>query len=113
MLKTEFKLNEERIIANGKYSPEQIYRSVDKAFANYNLPKTVLEDGTWRYSGTGNRNDYAHFGLLITSLAENDWFAPYVDTWLWFNSDSGRDESDFSIEDVIAFYREEGVTIGA
>ncbi len=37
MLKTEFKLNEERIIADGKYEPERIYRSVDNAFAKCNL----------------------------------------------------------------------------
>ena len=113
MLKTEFKLNEERIIADGKYDPERIYKSVDNAFAKLNLVKTTLADGTLCFSGTGHRDDYAHFGLLITSLARKDWFAPYVDSWFWFNSDSGRDENDFSVEDVIEFYREEGVPIGA
>lgn len=81
MLKTEFKLNEERIIADGKYEPERIYRSVDKAFAKLNLVKTTLDDGTFRFSGTGHRDDYAHFGLMINSLARKDWFAPYVDSW--------------------------------
>ena len=109
MLKTEFKLNEERIIADGKYEPERIYRSVDNAFAKCNLKKTLLEDGTIRFSGTGHPDDYAHFGLLITSLVRKDWFAPYVDNWLWFNSDRGRDENDFGVEDILEFYRNKGV----
>ena len=111
MLKTEFKLNEERIIADGKYEPERIYRSVDNAFAKCNLKKSVLKDGTLRYSGTGNPNDFGCFGHLITSFAELDWFMPYVDEWFWFNSDDGRDENDFSVEDVLKFYKNEGNTL--
>ena len=101
MLKTEFKLNEERILRDGKYAPERIYRSVDNAFAKFNLPKTTLEDGTVRYTGTGNPRDYGAFGRLIISLTEKEWFIPFVDKWLWFNSDDGINENDFSIEDVL------------
>lgn len=101
MLKTEIKLNETRIIEDGKYKLESILKSLDHAFAKFNLPKTVLEDGTIRYTGTGNPRDYGAFGHLIMTLQEQEWFIPYVDSWIWFNSDDGRDENDFSMEDVL------------
>ena len=41
---------------------------------------------------------------MITTLSEKTWFMDYVIKWVWYNSDRGRDEEDFSVEDVLYFY---------
>lgn len=109
MLKTEIKLNENRIIADGKYEPERIFRSVDNAFFRFGFRKEVLDDGSVCYLGNGNPRDYGAFGATITSLKNQEWFMPYVDKWLWCNSDRGKTEDDFYVEDVLEFYEKKGL----
>ena len=97
--KVEEKLKEEQ-----KYTIEDIYQKIEKGFARYRLQQEIEDDGTRVFSGTGNRRDYGAFGLLITTLSEKSWFMDYVIKWVWYNSDRGRDENDFSVEDVLYFY---------
>lgn len=104
MLKLEIKLDENRINEEQKYTPEKIYQVIDRAFQEHELRKEMESDGTRVFYGTGNKYDYGAFGLLITTLSEKPWFMDYVIKWVWYNSDSGRDEEDFSVEDVLYFY---------
>ena len=41
---------------------------------------------------------------MITSLCDEKWFMDYVIKWIWYNSDDGKNEDDFSVEDVLYFY---------
>lgn len=104
MLKLEIKLDEEKIRREGKYTVESIYRAVDKPFQDFHLLKVVETDGIRIYHGTGSREDYGAFGAIITTYCEKSWFMDYVTKWIWYNSDRGRDEEDFSVEDVLYFY---------
>ena len=104
MLKLEIKMDEEKIKEEQKYVMEDIYRKIEKEFDRYRLQKSIEADGTRVFSGTGNRKDYGAFGLLITTLSEKPWFVDNVIKWVWYNSDRGRDEEDFSMEDVLYFY---------
>lgn len=104
MLKLEIKMDEAKIDAVGKYTPESIYEALDEGFAYFGLVKSTYEDGTICYSGTGDRGDFGAFGSMITGLCRESWFMDYVTKWLWYNSDDGRDEDDFSIEDVLYYY---------
>ena len=104
MLKLEIKMDEEKIREEQKYTSELIYQTIDKAFLKHQLRKEVEPDGTRVFYGTGNKYDYGAFGLLITTLSEKNWFMDYVIKWVWYNSDRGRDENDFSVEDVLYFY---------
>ena len=104
MLKLEIKLNERLVEQEAKYPLQSIYQTLDKMFGKYNLSKSILVDGTVCYRGSGNNQDYGAFGLLITTLKDKEWFVPYLEKWLWYNSDDGIDENDYTIEDVLYFY---------
>jgi len=87
-----------------KYAPEAVQVSVDKAFQKCSFRKEVQSDGTICYYGNGASKDYGIFERLITTLKGKDWFMPYVTKWLWYNSDDGEDENDFTVEDVLLHY---------
>lgn len=104
MLKLEIKLNDERIAAEHKYKMESLYECLCQTFTEAGFLKKQLADGTLFFLGTGNAKDYGNFGKLITTLKNEEWFMPYVVKWLWYNSKSGRNENDFSVEDVLYHY---------
>ena len=104
MLKLEIKMDEEKIIADQKYRVESIYQVLKSVFSRYGLKRTEKPDGTMSFVGSGNPKDYGAFGAIITSLKEKDWFIDYVEKWIWYNSDDGENENDFSVEDVLYHY---------
>ena len=108
MLKLEIKLNGAQIRQDGTYSPESIRAALDNAFGKYQFRREDLPDGTICYYGNGRPQDYGAFGRLITSLKDKAWFVPYLDKWLWYNSDDGADENDFTVEDVLYHYTKKG-----
>ncbi len=77
---------------------------MDKLFLDCDFNKTNLPDGTICYSGKGKKYDYGNFGHLIITLKTKEWFLPYLEKWLWYNSDEGVNENDYTIEDVLYFY---------
>ena len=104
MLKLEIKMDEDKILADQKYRVESIYQALEQAFARYRLGKTKESDGTLCFVGNGNPKDYGAFGCIITSLKEKAWFMDYVTKWIWYNSDDGETEDDFTVEDVLYHY---------
>ncbi len=104
MLKLEIKMDEKKIAADRKYQVESIYQALEQAFARYRLNKTEESDGTLCFVGNGNPKDYGAFGCIITSLKEKAWFMDYVTKWIWYNSDDGETEDDFTVEDVLYHY---------
>ena len=77
---------------------------LDKGFLKYGLDKDVYKDGTICYKSTNSKKDYAVFGMLIYSLHNKSWFIPYVEKWLWYNSDDNEDVNDYNIEDLLYHY---------
>ncbi len=104
MLKMEMRLDVKRMLADGKYSPESIYATVDKFFVKHRFRKEELPDGTICYQGNGLPSDYGVFGRIITSLKDKEWFMAYLVKWLWYNSDDGETENDYTVEDVLYHY---------
>ena len=104
MLKVEIRLDRDKIIETGEYEPERIRRGVENAFLQYGFREEVLEDGTICFWGNRHPDDYAHFGGLITALKRESWFLPYVDRWLWYNSDGQYNEDSYRIEDILYHY---------
>ena len=104
MLKMEFKLDEQKIVAKQKYSPESIYAAADGAFGKYGFRKEILEDRSVCYWGNGQPGDYGAFGRLITTLKDKPWFLDNLSKWLWYNSDDGADEDDYAVEDILYHY---------
>ena len=104
MLKLEIKFNDAKMRAENKYTPESIYTAIDNAFSKYHFRKETFSDGTICYYGNGVPRDYGTFGRLITTLKDKEWFMTYLIKWLWYNSDDGENESDFTVEDVLYHY---------
>ncbi|MEG2814018.1 MAG: hypothetical protein RSA79_05390 [Oscillospiraceae bacterium] len=106
MLKVEIVMDEEKILAEGKYSLEDIYFTIDKAYAQKNLKKT--DKGI--YVGSGK--DFCSFWNIILGLKKQDWFMSNVKKWLWYNSDDSDDENDFAIDDLLMHYAKR-ISVGA
>lgn len=104
LIKVEMKLNKERILDDGEYTPERIMKGVDNAFAKHGFRKEILEDGTICFWGNRQSDDFAKFGGLVVALHKTEWFMPYVDKWLWYNSDGQLDEKCYRIEDILFFF---------
>lgn len=104
MLKLEIRMDDEKIIMEKRYNTESIYQALTKTFTNYHLKEENAPDGTVVFYGTGNPKDYGAFGSIITALREKEWFMDYVTRWVWYNSDDGENEEDFSVEDVLYHY---------
>ena len=102
MLKLEIK------ISNSCKDIESIEARLDKGFLKYGLIKDVYLDGTICYKSTNSKKDYAIFGMLIYSLHDKNWFIPYVEKWLWYNSDNSEDENDYNVEDLLYHYTKKG-----
>ena len=104
MLKLEIKLDEEKICSDGKYALGSLRQTLVNLFAKYQIDYVTEPDGTLFFIGRGLAKDYGCFGKLITTLKNQPWFMEYVIRWIWYNSDDGEDENDFSIEDVLRHY---------
>ena len=104
MIKLEMKLNDEQIKKDSKHTAQEIYDALDKVFSKYGFQKTLTKDGTLTYLGTGQKTDYGSFANLVLFLKNKDWFLPYAEKWLWYNSDEGINDEDYSIEDILYHY---------
>lgn len=109
MLKLKIVMDEEKIIGEGRYDLSVMLSTIDSIFTNHGLPRQ--SDGM--YTGTGRTDDYARFWRIIWALAKKEWFIENVKEWLWYNSDDGRDENDFAVEDILAFCKANRVETGA
>lgn len=110
MLKLEIKLDDGKINKDKKYQIDSVYKTMEQYFTRFGLRTEYMNDGTVFFYGNGKRQDYGAFGSGITSLREQDWFMEYVVRWIWYNSNDGEDENDFSVEDVLYHYtRKESV----
>ena len=101
MLKVEIVFDEENIVAEDKYDIEKMYAVIDEAFAQYGIRKETK--GV--YVGGEKGSDFAHMWKVNLQLTKEKWFMDNAVKWLWYNSDNGIDENDFSVEDVLAYYR--------
>lgn len=101
MLKVKIVLDEEKINSDAVYYPEEIRRVIDEAF----FEQGIVKEGEHFYVGTGSNQDFGGLWAVNGALAKKAWFIKYVKEWLWYNSDDGKDENDFSIENIIEGFR--------
>jgi hypothetical protein len=106
MFKMEISLDCSKILQEGIYNPVDIQNKIDRIMQSLNISKA----GEGIFIGTGSPHDFAHFGIAITSLSEEEWFYPYLEKWLWFNSKGSNREEDFVVEDIAAYYKANHLT---
>ena len=104
MLKLEIKMDERKIADERKYTAKSIYQALEKTFSKQNFRMETGEDGCLVFCGNGQPRDYGAFGAIIIALKEKAWFMDYVTRWIWYNSDNGENEDDYSVEDVLYHY---------
>lgn len=107
MLKVEIEINEEKVLAEDIYDLDDIYTAIDNAFADFGIIK--LNKGIYRDNGSDK--DFGNMWLVILALTETEWFIDNVSKLMWYNSDYGKDESDFSVEDVLKGLKDDGIKI--
>lgn len=110
MIKVEIELDEQKIIDEDKYYPEEIMQCLDEAFLE-NGQQILEADGFRRvYRDGGNtEKDFAVLSKLVLMFAKKKFFLPYAKKILWYNSDNGKDENDFMVEDWLEGFRKRGM----
>jgi hypothetical protein len=96
MIKMQIIMDEKKIKREGRYSLRKIYATLDEFFVR-RLHFIKGENGF--YSGSGSPDDFANFGIAMTTLGKKSWFMNNVDTWLYYNSEDSEDPNDFVVED--------------
>lgn len=100
MMKMLIQLDEERILREGKYDLNDMWRVIDKMFEN-GCTKSVQPNGEVLYLGDANKDYYTRISLAYMRLSEQKWFAQYCSKWIWYDNDD--DENlPFADEDVLA-----------
>lgn len=95
MITTEIQLDEERIIADGEYTPELLYSIIDYVMKEVKSRKI----GKGKYVSYGNKEETNEgITVQIFTFFDEDWFNKYVTKWI-------ADEDGF-IEDVLAIHKE-------
>lgn len=82
---------------------EEIENKLDEIFYKEEINKAKIED-TIFYYGNNLSSDYSVFSNIIVYLKDKDWFISNIDSWIWFNSDNGISEDDYSVEDILYYY---------
>lgn len=90
----EIHLNKEKIIADGKYTPEQVQYALDYAFEQSGIEKNT--DGL--YVGKGTEDDSTRFASMFFFIVNREHYMRYIDKWLYYKNSS--------VEDVLKTNRE-------
>lgn len=105
MMKMEIKLDEERIRRDDKYGVEELWKMIDKEFANA-CTKEVQPDGSVMYVGIPDKDYFTEINLAVAVFKHSDWFAQYCVKWIWYDNDDDDESLPFDDEDVLAEVRE-------
>lgn len=104
--KLEIELDDEKILADDKYSLKDIYEGIRQMFADEGIPE-IKTDSHMLVFASNKRDDkeFARFGLIETTLIEQDWFLPYVTRLMWYDTIYG----EVSQENVLKVFKEDGL----
>lgn len=86
-------MDEEKILREGKYTLEEIYKNIDY-LAEFSRMKKI--DKFYYVSKNDTPSDLGCF--VWSNLEEQDWFIENVKEWLWFDKIEG-------VHDIIDFYK--------
>ena len=88
MLGTKIVLDEEKIINEGKYDLQEIYRKIDElASENY-----LIKKDKYTYFAKGDSQDLSNLGIfLYDCLVEKKWFTQNIEEWKWLDGETEDD----------------------
>ena len=88
MMKMKVQLNEKEIEKSGKYTVEQINNMVIEVAKKRGITKRNKKG---LFMGNGDDKDFSNFGRIVLYLIEQEWFLPYVKTWILYVGDEVDD----------------------
>ncbi|NDO49866.1 hypothetical protein FMM75_10895 [Lachnospiraceae bacterium MD335] len=88
MMKMEVQMDEKKIKQSGAYSVEQINTMVSEVAKKKGITKKN-ENGL--FIGNGDDKDFSNFGLMVLYLKKQEWFLPFVKTWVLYVGDEVDD----------------------
>lgn len=100
MNKIKFVLDKGKIARTDRYPVADVVYSADKAFAQHGLRRVA--EGEFE-AIPGHEEHYALLWKTVFELAEQDWFAPYVTSFIWQDDDTGA----LNTEDLLAKFKKD------
>ncbi len=104
MIKMEIRMDDEKILKEGKYRLEAIYEAIDKVFGYWDFEGEKTSSGSVMYKDNGNDRDLGRFFSIVNALKKKEWFMRNVSVWILYDSDDSDFPDDFSTEDLVAHY---------
>lgn len=96
MMKMLIRLDEERVLSDGKYDLADMWRKIDELFEN-GCAKEVQSDGAVLYSGKVDKDYFTCISIAYIRLSNREWFARYCSKWIWYDND---DDENLPLADV-------------
>lgn len=83
---TRIVMDEEKIIKEGIYDLEELYRKIDELAEHAGL----IKKDKYTYMCQGNERDLAALGIFnFMNLVEEEWFTKNVKEWNWIDRKEG------------------------
>lgn len=101
MMKMLIKLDEERVLRDGKYDLAGMWRAIDGQFERYNCIREAQPGGGVLYSGDPDQDYFTCMGLSYLFLRKQQWFAQYCSQWIMYDNDDDE-ELPFQHIDLLA-----------
>ncbi|MDE6913991.1 MAG: hypothetical protein K2P35_09890 [Lachnospiraceae bacterium] len=92
MMKMEVQMDEKKIEKSGEYSVEQINTMVSEVARKKGITKRNDEG---LYIGNGDDKDFSNFGRIVLYLKDQDWFLPFVKTWILYADEETDDMATY------------------
>lgn len=88
----EVQMDEKKIEKSGEYSVEQINTMVSEVARKKGITKRNDEG---LYIGNGDDKDFSNFGRIVLYLKDQDWFLPFVKTWILYADEETDDMATY------------------
>ncbi len=94
--KVEILIDEEKVIKDDKYEPQDMYDCIRKMFKRFDLSEIKTDKPNhFIFTDKGRKQDYGGLGRAMLDLYYSEWFLDYAIKLIWHNYNSK------SVEDVI------------
>ena len=87
MMKMLIQLDEERVVKDGKYKLEDMWRVIDAKFDKYDCVKEIQPDGSILYTGNPEKDYYTCMALANITLKKQKWFGKYCKKWIMLDNE--------------------------
>lgn len=98
MMKMLIELDRDKILREQEYNLTEMEDCIERLFTDVGMHRDA--------DGFFVDGDFISIGAIVWSLSDTQWFIENVKRWLWYESENEHptDDSEFSIEDLVAHY---------